>query len=329
MSTRWASDQASAAPWAVPLAQEEQPLLAASAIGATSHVNSDQGTSAHTNNNSNAIPTSENNSIIPSVTEASSSVVRSPTYVSMLPSYQPLSRGATTAGPTSTPWAIPLPNEQQTNTETAATANANQNHNPSMHTSDNSNPNLQSGNVSTRPLSDAASSVTRTLTLFSNPPDYQPSSPSMTSGSRPLSQATSTPWAIPLLPNRQSMTPETSNLNPPSRAGSVASPFSYAASSVTRAPTYISNPPDYRASTPNSIMSGSRSLSTGALLYDDEVGRWAASNRDHISPDLEQKLREAHYRPADDPKEITDKIWNDRYGVGHFELKRIQELYDS
>jgi hypothetical protein len=65
------------------------------------------------------------------------------------------------------------------------------------------------------------------------------------------------------------------------------------------------------------------------VFIDDEVGRWAAANRDNISPDLEQKLRNAHYRPMDDPKEIDVNTWKQEYGIGHFELKRIQELYDA
>jgi hypothetical protein len=64
-------------------------------------------------------------------------------------------------------------------------------------------------------------------------------------------------------------------------------------------------------------------------FIDDEMGRWVAANRDSISPELEQKLRNAHYRPVDDPKEISDTDWKEHYGVGYFELKRIQELYDE
>jgi hypothetical protein len=64
------------------------------------------------------------------------------------------------------------------------------------------------------------------------------------------------------------------------------------------------------------------------MFIDDDLGRWAAANRDSIEPELEQKLRIAHYRPVDDPKQISDTIWKEQYGVGFFELKRIQELYE-
>jgi hypothetical protein len=66
----------------------------------------------------------------------------------------------------------------------------------------------------------------------------------------------------------------------------------------------------------------------GIPLIDDEVGRWAAANREKIGPELEQKLRVAHYRPVDDPKQIDDTVWKEQYDVGVFELKRIQELYE-
>lgn len=111
------------------------------------------------------------------------------------------------------------------------------------------------------------------------------------------------PWSIPASPSPQRL---------PAQPG-------------TPAPTFYSNPPDYRATSPRSVTSGSRSMTlTG---HNDELGIWAEENRDMIAPDLEQKLRDAHYRPSDNPDEIPAQEWRDLHGVGHFELKRIQELY--
>lgn len=180
-------------------------------------------------------------------------------------------------------------------------------------------------------------------------------SPTETEEGKAPQQFSSTPWTIPALRDEQPIhtnpatttttdvnlnqntsvhTTNNSHANVPSRSDSAVPPLTYSSSPVTPSPTFISNPPEYGPSSPRSVTS-SRSLSqalqlqgmSGAPFYDDEVGRWAAGNRDSISPELEQKLRDAHYRPSDDPREITDNIWSDRYGVGHYELKRIQELY--
>lgn len=64
------------------------------------------------------------------------------------------------------------------------------------------------------------------------------------------------------------------------------------------------------------------------LPNDDEIGRYAAANRDDIPHELEEKLRMARYMPTDDPKEIPADFWLTHYGVGHFELKRLQELFE-
>jgi hypothetical protein len=60
---------------------------------------------------------------------------------------------------------------------------------------------------------------------------------------------------------------------------------------------------------------------------DDELGRWAAENRSSVPYELEQKLRAAQYLPSDNPEEISPDVWRDAHGVGHFELKRLQEIY--
>lgn len=59
----------------------------------------------------------------------------------------------------------------------------------------------------------------------------------------------------------------------------------------------------------------------------DELGLWANENRTVISPDLEQKLRGAHYLPSDNPDDISAQDWRDQDGVGYFELRRLRELY--
>lgn len=60
---------------------------------------------------------------------------------------------------------------------------------------------------------------------------------------------------------------------------------------------------------------------------DDELGLWANENRGVISPDLEQRLRDAHYLPSDNPDDISGQEWRDQHRVGYFELKRLQDLY--
>lgn len=60
-----------------------------------------------------------------------------------------------------------------------------------------------------------------------------------------------------------------------------------------------------------------------------EIGRFAAMHRGIISYELEEKLRRAGYKPTDDPREMPTEVWLGQYGVGHFELKRLREIYDS
>lgn len=60
---------------------------------------------------------------------------------------------------------------------------------------------------------------------------------------------------------------------------------------------------------------------------DDEVGRWAAENRSLIPFELEQKLRAASYLPWYNPDEIPADVWENRHGIGYFELKKLRDLY--
>jgi hypothetical protein len=60
----------------------------------------------------------------------------------------------------------------------------------------------------------------------------------------------------------------------------------------------------------------------------DDLRRFADRHRSHISPVLEDKLRVAHYRPDDDPSSVPESVWAERYNVGIFELRRLQEVYN-
>ena len=62
-------------------------------------------------------------------------------------------------------------------------------------------------------------------------------------------------------------------------------------------------------------------------LEENDLSRYASQNRHLISPDLEYKLRKAHYMPEDDPDEISVEEWRSEYGVGYFELKRLRQLH--
>jgi hypothetical protein len=64
-----------------------------------------------------------------------------------------------------------------------------------------------------------------------------------------------------------------------------------------------------------------------SVMRDDELGRWAVENRSSVPYELEQSLRAARYLPSDNPDVISPDVWRDTYGVGHFELKRLQEIY--
>lgn len=78
----------------------------------------------------------------------------------------------------------------------------------------------------------------------------------------------------------------------------------------------VDSPPSYMP-----VLGGAR------VEPDDELGLWANQNRGMVSPDLEQRLRDAHYFPTDNPDHIPAQEWRDQHGVGYFELKRLQELY--
>ena len=62
-------------------------------------------------------------------------------------------------------------------------------------------------------------------------------------------------------------------------------------------------------------------------MYNTDLSKFCAANRDIISPGLENKLRAAHWLPADDPSEIPAEYWRNTYGVEFFELKRVHEAY--
>jgi hypothetical protein len=63
--------------------------------------------------------------------------------------------------------------------------------------------------------------------------------------------------------------------------------------------------------------------------YRDIIGLFAAAQRETISPELESRLRAARYLPTDDPSEISAERWRIDHGVTYFELKRLQEIYDT
>lgn len=68
-------------------------------------------------------------------------------------------------------------------------------------------------------------------------------------------------------------------------------------------------------------------MSGGLQDRDDEIGIFATMHRDDIPHELEEKLRRARYKPTDDPSEIPAEVWFSQYGIGHFEVKRLQELH--
>lgn len=110
------------------------------------------------------------------------------------------------------------------------------------------------------------------------------------------------------------------------------------------------SPPAYQSTNTNSIVigtstgrsaglnpevSGSVGISTANhtsntpdTLYSNLIGEYSAANRDVISPELEKKLRAARYLPTDNPSDMPAEEWGNLHGVGRFELKRLQELYD-
>ena len=62
-------------------------------------------------------------------------------------------------------------------------------------------------------------------------------------------------------------------------------------------------------------------------MYNTDLSKFCASNRDIISPGLENKLRAAQWLLADDPSEMSAEYWRNTYGVESFELKRVHEAY--
>lgn len=109
---------------------------------------------------------------------------------------------------------------------------------------------------------------------------------------------TTVPFSIPSMPSSPPALPQHGSALP-----------EYAA--VSRAPPIISP-----------------SLAEGSTVQlEDELGRWAEKNRPYIPHELERKLRIAHYLPSDNPDLLPANVWNDDYGVGNFELKRLQGLY--
>lgn len=93
--------------------------------------------------------------------------------------------------------------------------------------------------------------------------------------------------------------------------------------SVT-SPLTFDLPPRYDDPPENSVVLAMRN---SALHANNELGRWAAENRSYIPIELELKLRAASYLPWYNPDEIPANVWRDRYGIGHFELRTLQELY--
>lgn len=109
-------------------------------------------------------------------------------------------------------------------------------------------------------------------------------------------------------------------------------------------------PPEYHAGSTNATSTGSpmpvypdvlrdvgvfggassinSASSPSEAVYNDVIGQYAAANRDVINSDLERKLRAARYLPTDNPSDMPAEEWGTRYGVGTFELRRLQELYD-
>ena len=65
-----------------------------------------------------------------------------------------------------------------------------------------------------------------------------------------------------------------------------------------------------------------------ARAYDALIADFCATNRDLISPVLEQKLHAARYLPKDNPSDASAEYWHSTYGVSFFELRRLQEAYE-
>jgi len=94
------------------------------------------------------------------------------------------------------------------------------------------------------------------------------------------------------------------------------------ASSIVSTPT----PSITGASSVPASAAGGAAAARGAGAH-DALGQYAAANRSFISPELEQKLRDAGYFPFDDPDLTPSATWERRYGVHEHELGKLRELY--
>jgi hypothetical protein len=86
------------------------------------------------------------------------------------------------------------------------------------------------------------------------------------------------------------------------------------------------SPPSYFSMRRESNLAGSF-IFHPLVQQDDELGRWAAENRSLVPYELEQRLRAAQYLPSDDPDEIAESVWQSVHHIGHFEVKRLREIY--
>ncbi|KAG8827487.1 hypothetical protein FRC19_002940 [Serendipita sp. 401] len=124
---------------------------------------------------------------------------------------------------------------------------------------------------------------------------------------------TTTTMPFPTLPNQpiyEPPPPEYQDHAQPSSSRSVYNPF---------APTHPQKA-EYHSTT------GTPSLPSDTTR--DAMSIFAFQHGDLITPDMEEKLRRAKYRPDDDPREISEEHWKSSYGIDHFELKRLQEAFD-
>lgn len=91
--------------------------------------------------------------------------------------------------------------------------------------------------------------------------------------------------------------------------------------------TPIAGPETENQAPPFSPSTSHQSSFTELTLYENDLSRYASQHRQYVSPELELKLRRAHYMPEDDPDEISAQEWQNEHGVGYFELKRLRQLY--
>jgi hypothetical protein len=117
---------------------------------------------------------------------------------------------------------------------------------------------------------------------------------------------------------------------PPAYDTSATSPSLYpgvtSGASFTSGPRPTSNPNAHTSSSP--ITTSHPGSAPFERVYSDTLSQFTSANRDVITPNLENKLRQARYVPTDNPSDMSAEEWSSRYGVGTFELRRLQELYD-